>query len=317
MVSCAGFDADSNVYASYRISCYPLGGTCLCDDVAYRGLTLEQGSVICMRRVLPSCFVNLSDPSSVSATLTPSIFNAESYRHSPVVAWQRIGLMLCICLLMILAGCGTTGSGKVEPGYYRVQAGDTLSKIARQHNTSVSALMRLNKLSNANRIEKGQLLRVDGSGSGSTASSSTTSSRTSSTRAPAASRASSVAAVRGLKLEWPADGTLTQRYNGSSSKGLTIVNKAGTPVKAAAAGSVVYAGNRLRGYGNLVIVQHANDFLSIYAHNNKLLVKEGQKVSQGQQLAEMGSTDRRGAGLYFELRRRGQPVDPSAALPPR
>jgi len=126
-----------------------------------------------------------------------------------------------------------------------------------------------------------------------------------------------VAAVRGIKLAWPADGTLTQRYNGSSSKGLTIVNKAGTPVKAAAAGTVVYAGNRLRGYGNLVIVQHAGEFLSIYAHNEKLLVKEGQKVSQGQQLAEMGSTDRSGPALYFELRRRGQPVDPIAALPRR
>ncbi|CAM3926401.1 LysM domain-containing protein [Bordetella tumbae] len=220
---------------------------------------------------------------------------------------------------MVLAGCSSTGSGKVEAGYYRVQAGDTLNKIARQHNTSVSALMRLNNLSNPDRISKGQLLRVDGSGgAASTGSTSeTTSSRTSGTRAPAASSSSSAAVVRGLKLVWPAEGTLTQRYNGNSSKGLTIVNKAGTPIKAAAAGSVVYAGNRLRGYGNLVIVQHSGDFLSIYAHNSKLLVKEGQKVSQGQQIAEMGNTDRKGPGLYFELRHRGQPVDPSAALPPR
>jgi len=217
---------------------------------------------------------------------------------------------------MVLAGCSSTSSGKVEPGYYRVQAGDTLNKIARQHNTSVSALMRMNNLSNPNRISKGQLLRVDASG-GSAPASSSSSASTSSTRAPAASSSSSAAVVRGLKLVWPAEGTLTKRYNGSSSKGLTIVNKAGTPIKAAAAGSVVYAGNRLRGYGNLVIVQHSGDFLSIYAHNSKLLVKEGQKVSQGQQLAEMGSTDRQGPGLYFELRHRGQPVDPSSALPPR
>ena len=216
---------------------------------------------------------------------------------------------------MVLAGCSSTGSGKVEPGYYRVQAGDTLNKIAREHNTSVSALMRMNNLSNPNRIAKGQLLRV-GTADGSSSSAGKTSG-TSGTRVPAASRSSSAKVVRGLKLVWPAEGTLTQRYNGSSSNGLTIVNKAGTPVKAAAAGSVVYAGSRLRGYGNLVIVQHSGDFLSIYAHNNKLLVKEGQKVSQGQQLAEMGSTDRKGPGLYFELRHRGQPVDPSGALPPR
>src|SRR5690606_18179075 len=125
------------------------------------------------------------------------------------------------------------------------------------------------------------------------------------------------AALRNNMWAWPADGTYPRRYNGSSSKGITIVNKAGTPVKAAAAGSVVYAGNRLRGYGNLVIVQHSGDFLSIYAHNSKLLVKEGQKVSQGQQIADMGNTDRKGPGLYFELRHRGQPVDPSAALPQR
>lgn len=205
-----------------------------------------------------------------------------------------------------------------------MKSGDTLSKIARQHNTSVSTLMRLNKLSNPNRIEKGQLLRISasgaaaasGSGAGATANRGS-SSATGATRRPAVSSAASAAALKSLKLTWPADGSLTQRYNGTSSKGLTLVNKAGTPVKAAAAGTVVYAGNRLRGYGNLVIVQHAGDFLSIYAHNDKLLVKEGQKVSQGQRLADMGSTDRNGPGLYFELRYRGQPVDPTAALPPR
>ncbi|WP_176456426.1 M23 family metallopeptidase [Bordetella genomosp. 4] len=260
-----------------------------------------------------------SDTLSVFAISTPSVSYTVSSRDWATPAWHRICLVLCLCLAIVLAGCSSTGSGKVEPGYYRVQAGDTLNKIARQHNTSVSALMRLNNLSNPDRITKGQLLRVDGaSGTAPTESANeTTGSRTSGTRVPAASSSSSAAVVRGLKLVWPAEGTLTQRYNGSSSKGLTIVNKAGTPVKAAAAGSVVYAGNRLRGYGNLVIVQHSGDFLSIYAHNSKLLVKEGQKVSQGQQIADMGNTDRKGPGLYFELRHRGQPVDPSAALPQR
>lgn len=234
--------------------------------------------------------------------------------------WHPLFSVLSLCLLLFIAGCSSTTPSKVEPGYYRVQSGDTLHKIARQHGTSVSAVMRLNNLSNPNRITKGQLLRVNNTAN---ASPSTTASRASTavpnttSRPPAAPSASAVAAVRGLKLIWPAEGTLTQRYNGTSSKGLTVANKAGTPVKAAAAGSVVYAGNRLRGYGNLVIVQHSGGFLSIYAHNEKLLVKEGQKVSQGQKIAEMGSTDRTGAALYFELRRQGQPVDPIAALPPR
>ncbi|MBO9354176.1 peptidoglycan DD-metalloendopeptidase family protein [Bordetella petrii] len=255
---------------------------------------------------VPDFGLTYTDTLSVPVIPTlPTFLPLAASRPRTAAAWRRAGTALCASLLMLLAACSST---KVGPGYYRVQSGDTLSKIARQHDTSVAELMRLNNLSNPNRISKGQVLRVNKSGAASASSS---------TRAPAATPAASAAAVRGIKLVWPAEGTVTQRYNGSSSKGITIVNKAGTPVQAAAAGSVVYAGNRLRGYGNLVIVQHSGDFLSIYAHNSTMLVKEGQKVSQGQQIAEIGSTDRRGPGLYFELRYRGQPVDPSGALPPR
>lgn len=250
------------------------------------------------------------DTLSVPAIPTLPVPPAAPRRAWAVSTSRRAGAVLCASLLMLLAACSST---KVGPGYYRVQSGDTLTKIARQHNTSVSELMRLNNLSNPNRISKGQLLRVSAKGGAAPAPAATP---TPSPR-PAPTPAASAAALRNLKLVWPAAGTVTQRYNGSSSKGITIVNKAGTPVVAAAPGSVVYAGNRLRGYGNLVIVQHSGDFLSIYAHNSKMLVKEGQKVSQGQQIAEMGGTDRSGTALYFELRHRGQPVDPSGALPPR
>ncbi|MCD0505117.1 LysM peptidoglycan-binding domain-containing M23 family metallopeptidase [Bordetella petrii] len=214
-------------------------------------------------------------------------------------------MALGLCLVMLLAACSSTKTGA---GYYRVQSGDTLSKIAREHNTSVSELMRLNNLSNPNRISKGQMLRVNGASGAAPAASASK---------PAPTPAATAAALKGIKLVWPAEGTVTHRYNGSSSKGITIVNKTGTPVKAAAPGSVVYAGSRLRGYGNLVIVQHSGDFLSIYAHNSRVLVKEGQKLSQGQQIAEMGSSDRSGPALYFEVRYRGKPVDPSGSLPPR
>lgn len=242
---------------------------------------------------------------SVSVISTLSVTPAAPRRARATAAWRHAGAALCAGLLMLLAACSST---KVGPGYYRVQSGDTLSKIAREHNTSVAELMRLNNLSNPNRISKGQMLRVNAKGGAAAASSASS---------PPPSAAASAAAVRGIKLVWPADGTITHRYNGNSSKGITIVNKTGTLVRAAAAGSVVYAGNRLRGYGNLVIVQHAGDFLSIYAHNSRMLVKEGQKVSQGQQIAEMGNTDRSGPALYFELRYRGKPVDPAGALPPR
>jgi len=107
---------------------------------------------------------------------------------------------------------------------------------------------------------------------------------------------------------------MVQTYNGSSSRGITIANVAGTPVVAAAAGTVMYANDGLRAYGNLIIIQHDANYLTIYAHNRKLLVKEGQKVAQGQRIAEMGATGSHQVALYFELRHNGQAVDPSGAF---
>jgi murein DD-endopeptidase MepM/ murein hydrolase activator NlpD len=123
--------------------------------------------------------------------------------------------------------------------------------------------------------------------------------------------------VRGISLAWPANGKVIQNFNDKGSHGLTIANAEGTPVVAAAAGKVGYAGNGLRGYGNLVIVRHAGDFLSIYAHNRKLLVKEGESVRQGQPIAEMGKSDARQPELYFELRKGRTPVNPRDVLPAR
>ncbi len=106
-------------------------------------------------------------------------------------------------------------------------------------------------------------------------------------------------------------------FDDTKSKGLTISGKAGDPVYAAADGRVVYAGSGLRGYGNLIIVKHNATYLSAYAHNQTLLVKEDQVVRRGQQIAEMGSSDASQVGLHFEIRRQGKPVDPATLLPPR
>jgi lipoprotein NlpD len=100
-------------------------------------------------------------------------------------------------------------------------------------------------------------------------------------------------------------------------KGLVFFGKSGDPVLAAADGRVVYAGSGLRGYGNLVIVKHNNSYLTAYAHNQVLLVKEDQSVRKGQKIAEMGSTDADRVKLHFEIRRQGKPVDPSRYLPAR
>lgn len=116
---------------------------------------------------------------------------------------------------------------------------------------------------------------------------------------------------------WPAKGKVTKRFSNKENgfKGLQITNKQGASVLAAAHGTVVYAGNALRGYGNLIILKHNDDYLSAYAHNSKLLVKEKQEVKAGQKIAEMGSSDSTVTALRFEIRYRGQAVNPAKYLP--
>jgi lipoprotein NlpD len=106
-------------------------------------------------------------------------------------------------------------------------------------------------------------------------------------------------------------------FEDGKTKGLALTGKAGDPVLAAADGRVVYAGSGLRGYGNLVILKHNNTYLTAYAHNQVLLVKEDQAVRRGQKIAEMGSSDSERVQLHFEIRRQGKPVDPAKLLPPR
>ena len=102
---------------------------------------------------------------------------------------------------------------------------------------------------------------------------------------------------------------------GDNRKGIDIAGKLGQPVTASAGGKVVYSGNGLRGYGKLIIIKHNNTYLSAYAHNDKLLVKEGQGVTKGQKIAEMGKTDADQVKLHFEIRKFGKPVDPAKFLP--
>jgi lipoprotein NlpD len=120
-----------------------------------------------------------------------------------------------------------------------------------------------------------------------------------------------------INWAWPAGGSVTGAFDDARNKGITIAGKAGDPVVAAADGRVVYAGSGLRGYGNLVIVKHNNTYLTAYAHNQTLLVKEDQVVRRGQRIAEMGSSDASRVQLHFEIRKQGKPIDPTRLLPPR
>ncbi len=116
---------------------------------------------------------------------------------------------------------------------------------------------------------------------------------------------------------WPADGVLAGRFGGTGGKGIDIVGARQSPVRAAAPGKVVYSGSGLRGYGRLLIVKHAGEFLSAYAHNDSVLVKEGDTVAAGQQIAVMGDSDADRVKLHFEIRRYGKPLDPMDYLPER
>jgi lipoprotein YgeR len=231
--------------------------------------------------------------------------------------------LACVSLLAVLAACG---SAPVGPGFYRVERGDTLSKIARSNRQSVQSIVRWNNLSNPDSIEVGRVLRIAPPGGSAPVTAATvsggarSSSRGSAAAAPAPRSAPddvSPAPATSISLIWPVNGTVIRRFDGSNSKGIDIAASAGTPVVAAAAGTVVYAGNGLRGYGNLLILKHNADYLTAYAHNRVLLVKEGQSVTQGEKIAEMGDSDTDRAMLHFELRYQGRSIDPSRALPAR
>jgi len=125
-------------------------------------------------------------------------------------------------------------------------------------------------------------------------------------------------ALVGAPWQWPANGRVVAQFNEAANrKGIAIAGAAGDPVLASAAGEVVYAGDGLRGYGKLIVLRHNKEFLSAYAHNQKLLVKEGDVVKAGQKIAEMGSTDAADVRLHFEIRRFGKPLDPLGYLPGR
>jgi lipoprotein NlpD len=116
---------------------------------------------------------------------------------------------------------------------------------------------------------------------------------------------------------WPASGKIIRAFSDSpNQRGISIAGKLGQPVHASASGRVIFSGTGIRGFGKLIVIKHNNTFLSVYAHNNELLVKEGQNVAKGQKIAEMGSTDTDQVRLHFEIRRLGKPVDPVKLLPP-
>jgi lipoprotein NlpD len=229
-----------------------------------------------------------------------------------------------------------------KPGYYTVRPGDTLIRIALDSGQNWRDIARWNNIDNPNIIEVGQVLRViPPAGSelavarpvaptaavpGTTAPTpATTAPRGTGTAPPQVASVPPVAPAPAPAGEeevpwgWPTSGaaTVVASFDEQKNKGLDIAGKPGDPVLASADGRVVYAGAGLRGYGNLIILKHNNTYLSAYAHNQTLLVKEDQTVRKGQKIAEMGSSDADRVKLHFEIRRQGKPVDPARYLPAR
>lgn len=133
---------------------------------------------------------------------------------------------------------------------------------------------------------------------------------------PAAPAAPATTPIAGdIRWQWPSSGKLLTPFGEGGNKGIDLAGKTGEPVQAAADGVVSYAGSGLRGYGNLVVIRHDATWLSVYAHNSKILVKEKQTVKQGQKIAEIGASDTTSPRLHFEIRRQGKPVDPRELLP--
>jgi lipoprotein NlpD len=263
--------------------------------------------------------------------------------HPSVRAWSHTAVI--VGLALVLGACTSTRIGRapvetrslprasaapVGPDEYRVQPGDTLRGIGGLYNQDWRDLARWNQLSNPDVLEVGQVLRIVPPANAQASAAGAAGAKpkdngviVNPVQSGAAPQSASAVSDKQdsrndadrVAFIWPAKGDVVTQYDEATNKGIGIAGKAGDPVVAAADGRVVYAGSGLRGYGNLVILKHNTTYLTAYAHNQALLVREDQVVKQGQRIADMGSSDADRVKLHFEVRRLGKPVDPSDYLP--
>jgi lipoprotein NlpD len=266
--------------------------------------------------------------------------------------FARLTRVYLVVFLLLLAGCaGDDAYVPVTEGWrqsadlpyaYIVQPGDTLYSIAWNFGLDYRKIAKRNHIAAPYAIQTGQKLMLIAPGRSASkqaakASHATNNRLQQSTVSPycipnpispavcasmptvaAPMQVLSVTTVEhaGVLWAWPAHGNVICNFCATGlNKGIDITGTAGNPIVAAAAGKVVYAGNGLRGYGNLIIIKHNEEFLSAYAHNQKILVQEGQCVKVGQVIALMGNTEAKSVMLHFEIRQAGKPVNPLNYLP--
>ena len=256
--------------------------------------------------------------------------------------WMAVGLLA----VGVLSACGTATVRPYSPGSstaasrpaatvptrsvakpgqtVTIRRGDTVYALARIHSITPADLIAWNNLSNPSNIHPGQVLRLyPQSSPGTTATTrpagtSGSTAGTAATRPAASTPAATPAPVNsGISWRWPANGALVSRFvSGDATKqGIGIAGASGDDVLAAAAGTVVYSGAGLVGYGELIIIKHNDQWLTAYGHSRKRLVNEGQNVRAGERIAEMGRTSASRDMLHFEIRHNGKPVDPLRYLP--
>lgn len=235
---------------------------------------------------------------------------------------NSLGIAMLLCAGLLIAGCSgskSSDSGSYSGAVYTVKRGDTLYRISRTTGTSVKDLARLNGISPPYTIEVGQKLKLGGSKTASAKSTKKSSSKTAAVRPSSSVPQSSWPPVGQRCWQWPASGKVVLPYSTAEggNKGIDISAARGTPVYAAGAGKVVYVGNQLRGYGNLIMIKHGEDYITAYAHNDTMLVNNGQSVKAGQKIATMGSTDAASVRLHFQIRYRATAIDPQRYLPPQ
>ena len=235
-----------------------------------------------------------------------------------------------LLIALVLTGCASAlrweaGTGD---GEYRVRRGDTLYSIALRHDVDYRSLARWNDIGPSYLIHVGDVLRLTPPAGAAARPGSGTVASAPPTRAPSAgggnggttrdreapSRTPPVGPGPD-QWRWPVAGDVARRFAPPDSKGIDIAAPVGTPVRAAAAGRVVYSGSALKGYGELVIVKHDETYLTAYGYNRRRLAEEGDRVSAGDAIAEVGVGPAQKSVLHFEIRRAGKPVDPLRLLP--
>ena len=260
------------------------------------------------------------------------------------VKFKQLGFLSLLFVGLALSGCGgdvivapvskhSKGS-RWSPTVHKVRRGETLYSIAFQYGQDYRTMAKRNGIRRPYTIYAGQKLKLRTSNKKFKTANKTYSKKKvvkkktqSSTRIKKSRKKAtqkkktykSTNKVGRVSWHWPTSGKIIETFSSKSStrKGIDIAGRLGQKIKAASAGRVVYSGSGLRGYGKLIIVKHNEQYLSAYAHNRKLLVKQGDKVKLGQGIAEMGRSGAERVKLHFEIRREGNPVNPMRYLPKR